>query len=59
MRTRFTVSFLALSVPDGIACRFPQATTKMVAQLWGQRGFSPSALLTRELTHSYSFVVPF
>lgn len=56
--TTFRVSFLALSDQNGTLCRLPETTTRMVVQLWAQRGHSSAALLTREFAHSYTFVLP-
>jgi len=56
--TTFRVSFLSLSDQNGTLCRLPQTTTRMVVQLWAQRGRSSAALLTREFAHSYTFVLP-
>jgi hypothetical protein len=56
--TTFTVSFLALSDQSGTLCRLPQTTTRMVVELWAQRGRSSPTLLTREFAHSYTFVLP-
>ena len=54
--TTFTVSFLALSDHTGILCPLPQTTTRMVVQLWAQRG--RTILLTREFALNYTFVLP-
>jgi hypothetical protein len=56
--TTFRVSFLALSDHNGTLCGLPQTTTRMVVELWDQRGRSSAALLTREFAHSYTFVLP-
>ena len=56
--TTFSVSFLALSDHNGLLCPLPQTTTRMVVQLWPQRGRSSAALLTREFAHGYTFVLP-
>jgi hypothetical protein len=56
--TTFRVSFLALSSGPGILCPLPQTTTRMVVQLWAQRGRTNTSLLTREFAHSYTFVLP-
>jgi hypothetical protein len=59
--TTFRVSSLSLWLdPNGaLICRFPQTTTRMVVQLWAQRGGARSAaLLTREFAHSYTFLLP-
>ena len=56
--TTFSVSFLALSDQNGTLCRLPQTTTRMVVQLWAQRGRSSAALLMREFAYSYTLVLP-
>ncbi len=50
--TRFTTAGLRMSADqNGTFC---PATTKMVVQLWGDRGRSPAPLLTREFAHSWT-----
>jgi hypothetical protein len=56
--TTFSVSFLGLSDQNGTLCRLPQTTTRMVVELWAQRGRSSPALLTREFAHTYTFALP-
>ena len=50
--TRLTTGSLTLSAaPDGTFCT---ATTRMVLQVWGERGRSAAPLLTREFPHSWT-----
>ena len=50
--TRLTTGNLTLSAaPDGTFCT---ATTRMVLQVWGERGRSAAPLLTREFPHMWT-----
>ena len=56
--TTFSVFSLALSDHNGTLCRLPQTTTRMVVELWAQRGRSSPALLTKAFAHSFTFDLP-
>jgi hypothetical protein len=50
--TRFTTGLITLSAAqDGTFCT---ATTRMVVQLWGERGRSAAPLITREFAHNWT-----
>ena len=50
--TRFTTGPITMSAAqDGTFCT---ATTRMVVQVWGERGRSAAPLLTREFAHSWT-----
>lgn len=50
--TRLTTGQITLSAaPDGTFCT---ATTRMVVQVWGERGRSAAPLLTREFPHFWT-----
>lgn len=52
--TRFTTGFLTLSADqNGTFCT---ATTRMVVQLWGERGRSAAPLLTREFAYGWTIL---
>jgi hypothetical protein len=54
---RFEVSSLGISETTyGSYCEFPSNTTKMVVQLWPQRGRESLPLLTKEFAYSVKFV---
>jgi|RhiMethySRZTD1v2_1073278.scaffolds.fasta_scaffold902738_1 hypothetical protein len=53
--TKFEVSFLALSGPNGTLCQLPKTTTRMVVELWAQRG--RASLLTQEFALGYNLTL--